>query len=334
MLRFKSFISESAETEASEDKSQNKRGVLHELLVGRALLGGAHMRQLPDRNGLAPSQVHDAYAEKIYGSSYEDHPSYRSQVARAGHAAEAIRSAIGNKPIHKIHWTSKPGDVAAITGNAEHQEKDSSDLYIDHGKEFKDPRERFTGVSLKSAEGKGDFVHISNTGREKEDAKLGVDTSDILRKSRKRLRAAHPGFRVAETGSQAAAVRNSDPEASKMEAAERSKVLSEIAKKHARAYSTMDRETLVDHLKTMMRAHDTGHGHIRVITSGQGEETNTRVQTPHLDHAHIFNDPNNIKVEAVKNSVVFKHKGKPFFRHRAKAASGAGVFGNIKFSGE
>lgn len=334
MLGFRDFLTEAKQVQDDEDsKQQNKRGVLHELLVGRALRGGEHMTLHPDQHGMSPQQVHDAYASELYGDNFNQHPSYLDEVAKANRSADAIMAHSG-KPVHEIFWTSKAGDIAKATGRDNSQEQDTSDIYVDHGPHINDPRERFTGVSLKTVEKKNGKAPVSNSGREKEDNKLGVDTSDIVSNARMNLRAAHPGFRVAETAAQAKAVRKSDPVAYKLEAGERDKMLKAIAARHAEGYNALDKKALVGHLRTMMRAHDTGHGHVRLTTGGQNGDFTTKVETPHLDHEHIFSDPKNITAEAKGNSVVFKHHGKTFFKHRMKAAGSAGVFGSIKISGE
>lgn len=318
----------------AESKQQNKTGVLHELLVGQALNGGKHMTPHPAQTkGPTAQEVHDRYATDLYGSNFAKHPEYLDQRAKAQAAAEKIK-AEANKPIKGVYWTSKAGDVAAITGRNNSQEEDTSDVYLDHGKQIKDPRERFTGVSLKSVEKKNGHAPVSNPGRISEEGKLKINTDDILQASRDRLRKAHPGFKRVKTAAEAKAVRKSDDRAKSLEEKERGNALSAIAKAHADAYSKLKKPEVVKHLRTMLRAHDTGFNHLRLTTGGTGGDFTTNVERPAEDHEHIFSSPQHISVTSKGNSVVFAHKGKPFFRHRLKAADSAGLFGSIKLSGE
>ena len=126
MLKFLKYMQliELNEEYLLEAVGQNTSGVLHELLVGHNLNGGKHMDKHPDINGDSPKEAHDKLKSSI---SKED---YDKIHERAKLAANHIKTLIDNKPIHKVQWTSKPGDLHKATGIEASQKQDASDIVV------------------------------------------------------------------------------------------------------------------------------------------------------------------------------------------------------------
>jgi hypothetical protein len=308
--------------EEKKKRDSHTHGVLHELLVGYHLQGGKHMEQHENAEGETSKQAHDRLRKTLSKEEYEDANN------KAKHAAEHIRKHLGKKEIKRVHWTSKPGDIERVTGKKASQKEDPSDIYIEHG------GNKHTGISLKVTQKKGGKAPVSNPGHGHTDNLLGVNTMRHVEEARKHLHNKHKELRGKST-KEIKAILKSNPKLAESEKEARGHAMKKIAKDYAAAYDKMDKKHLAHHLRHhLMHAKSTGHDHIRVTSSGSKGDYHHDIVNPETEHDHILNDHKHITVHHEGNSVIFKHKGKTFFKHRVKPEGSAGVFGTIKTSGE
>jgi hypothetical protein len=329
MLRFKDYIyalNESAES------SQNTAGVLHELLVGRHLNGGQHMDHHVNSDGLTPEQAHDKLKASISSDEYD------KINTRAKKAADDIKSIVeqnGHK-IHKIHWTSKPGDIGRSTGIASSQSEDASDLVVT----TKDGsgKAKHHGISLKVSKNKSStHIPLSNRGLE---ATYGGDK--LAQDHKEKIFKAHPELKNLpndpnEEKNDAASKRKRWAKANPSAASNIKKMnttaLHGIAQHLADHLNKSGSGAIVDHLrnhilyakKTPMQ--EQGHAHIRHTTYGDGV---TEHYDPSQHFEHILSQPEHITVERKGTGVVFSHKGVPFARHSLKFNSQSDPVSTIK----
>jgi len=329
MLRFINYILYLNESTGS---SQNTSGVLHELLVGHHLNGGKHMEQHVDSNGLTPQEAHD----KLKASISDDE--YNKIHAKAKKAADSIKSIAeknGHK-IHKIHWTSKPGDLERTTGIKASQSDDASDLVVTtkNGKGEK----KHHGVSLKVSTNKPSaHIPLSNRGLE---ATYGGDK--IAQEHRDKIHKLHPELKNLpndpnEQKNDASSKRKrwakANPKAASNIKKMNTDALHGIAQHLADHLTKSGPHAIVDHLrnhilyakKTPMQEH--GHSHIRHTTYVDGT---TEHYDPSHHFEHILSEPHHIKAEKRGSSVVFTHKDKPFARHSLKFNSQSDPISTIK----
>jgi hypothetical protein len=309
--------------EEKAKRDSNTHGVLHELLVGHHLQGGVHMEHHPNVVGESPEEAHNRLKKSLSKEEYDD------ANKKAKDAADHIRKHLGKKTIKKVHWTSKAGDIGRVTGKDASQKEDPSDIYIEHH------NKKFTGISLKVTEKKGAHAPVSNPGHGHTDKLLGVDTMHHVHEARKHVMNKHPELKGKST-KEIKEVLKSNPAISKTEKEHRATAMQGIAKDYADAYHKMGTKNLAHHLRHhLMHAKSTGHDHLRVTSGGTKGKYEHEIINPETEHDHILNDHKNITVHHDKgNSVIFKHKGVQFFKHRIKPEGSAGVFGTIKTSGE
>lgn len=320
MIRFRDFVL-SYMTEEKEDKKEKQiNGSLHELLTGYYLNGGRHMEQHPNNKGESPQEAHDRIKKNMSPGIYAEHQ------ARAKHAADAITQAVGGKKnIKKVHWTSKRGDINRVTGSNQSQNEDPSDLYITHHDGT------HTGISLKAHSAKGKHGHFKAPGLGTIDKSLKIEGhNELIDQARKRLAKLHPKVENSKNEDEMSSMVSNDEKLKNDESRERNALLPQIAKNWHEKYAAMSKKKLSDHLRNLIHANKTTHNHIRVTTSGVGNNFESNVIHPHTHYDHILNDHQNLGVEHVGNSVNFTHKGRNIFTLRAKTKSGAGVMGTIK----
>ena len=338
MLRFKQYIEilkEAVKKKASENEGegkQNTEGVLHELLVGYHLNGGQHMEHHNDKGGLTPTQVHDKLKASITPEAYA------AINKKAKKAADHIRSIVetnGHK-IHKIHWTSKHGDIERSTGIKSTQSEDASDLVIttrNHKGELK-----HHGVSLKVSKNRpSTHIPLSNKGLE---STYGGDK--MAQDHRNKILSMYPELKNLP----------SDPTQEKNGAADKRKRWAKANPKKAANIKVMNTAALhgiaqhltdhlnnagpaaiVEHLRnhvlyarqTPMQAQ--GHAHIRHTTYGDGT---TEHYDPSEHFEHILKEPEHITVQRSGTGVVFSHRGVPFARHSLKFNSQSDPVSSIK----
>lgn len=333
MLNFNQFFQNQdlilEEKSAQEKDRGNEKGVLHELLVGYHIGGRKHMKQHPNSVGETPQQVHDNIVKKLFKKHGTSDPDYKNIYHKAKDAAEHLRKHIG-KDVKQVHWTSKDGDIGRVTGVHKDQKEDPSDIMIEHPVKdlVKDHRERFTGVSLKALlEKHGEAAVSSSTAKQ-----IDVEPSKHWPAAREEFYKKHPEFRGASRKEVSNAIKKSKKGDRKLFNSEneiRTRALHKIAKDHAATFQKMSKQELANYARTLMRAHDTGHTHLRMTSGGIGADSVHRIVNPVTQHDHILNDPENISVRAEGHTVHFLHNGKSFFGHRVKANGGGGVRGGF-----
>lgn len=154
-----------------EAVSSNDKGVLHELLVGKALNGGKHMSD-------EAKTKHDDIVSRISPDELKDH----EKLAHG--TAKALVKRFGQP--ESTHWSSKPGDIGRITNTHETQQENPSDIILRH----KDGSH--VGISLKVTQKKHGHVQVGNPGAKQTDAQLGTSAVSHYDNAKKELVDAHP----------------------------------------------------------------------------------------------------------------------------------------------
>lgn len=353
MLRFKQYynrsssaailemVMEANELDASGEKQQNKEGVLHELMVRKALIDkhGAVGHDFNDSRENADDAYHRISSD-LYGADYQNHPQYQDALAKAVGAADTIRQEEGDrwKPgTSRVAWTSKHGDVENLTGVPSTQKGDSSDLYIHNPHLTGD--DAFGGYSLKKTDKKNIHPPVSNGGRSDVDRTLGVSTDHHVNDAKEQVYQSFPHLR-GMTAAQAKEQIKSNPQIKAAETKARSGMLKNIASTWADSFQGMDNTERASWLREAMRANPTGFRHNRVTSGGTKGDFSHMISNPVTEHDQYLNDPDNIRTEVSSNSVRFIHKHPttgtetPLLQIRAKSAGSAGIFSSTKTSGE
>ena len=314
MIRFRDFVLSYMTEEKDDKKEKQINGSLHELLTGYYLNGGRHMEQHPNNKGESPQEAHDRIKKNMSPGIY------------AEHQADAITQAVGGKKnIKKVHWTSKRGDINRVTGSNQSQNEDPSDLYITHHDGT------HTGISLKAHAAKGKHGHFKAPGLGTIDKSLKIEGhNELIDQARKRLAKLHPKVENSKNEDEMSSMVSNDEKLKNDESRERNALLPQIAKNWHEKYAAMPKKKLSDHLRNLIHANKTTQNHIRVTTSGVGNDFESNVIHPYTHYDHILNDHQNLGVEHAGNSVNFTHKGRKVFTLRVKPKSGAGVMGTIK----
>ena len=203
MKSFKSFLNEEiyfeeflleAKDDATKEGgvSNNTKGVLHELLVGKHLNGGKHMSTHENAEGETPEQAHKRLKDSIHPDDY------KKIHAKAKSAAEDIKSNFAKTHpghvIHAVHWTSKAGDTEKVTGVPAKQSgenSDSSDVYFSSHHPSKPKAEVHHGVSLKVSDNSSKNVPSSSLGMESS----GSKAKELFKEHQKRVHAIAPGLK-------------------------------------------------------------------------------------------------------------------------------------------
>jgi hypothetical protein len=317
---------------APGEVSQNTRGVMHELLVGKHLNGGKHMDRHVNEHGETPEQTHNRLKAQIHPKDYE------SINAGAKSAAEHIKGYLNSTHqghvIHSVVHTSKPGDTEKVTGIKATQKQDSSDIYVTtkHKNTIK-----HHGISLKVSEGSGK-IPASSLGAESAGSKA------------KHLHAAHH-----------AELKKQYPQLASMSKDERKtlvkgspKLKSELAPKHRHFLSVVAKSNaselqghinsgnhhhVVSRIRDLLHAHKTpaqeaGHNFFKHTTNQSSTGFHHHVSDPSVDHEHILKDPKNISVEAKGTSVHYLYKGTKFATQTHKLGSQSDPLSSLKTVGK
>jgi len=318
MKRFIEYITEAV--------SSNTKGVLHELLVGKHLNGGKHMEKHKDINGDSPEEAHD----KLKASISDDE--YNQINNRAKAAAEDIRKKVGTHGnIHQIHWTSKEGDIHRATGIHSTQKQDASDIVVTT--KNKDGKIKHHGISLKVTDKKKGNVPVSNPGME---ATHGGQV--ILDAHRASVLKSHPALKGLNKEGRKNYIKDNPKAAADIKNKNRQTLTNIVDHLHSKLESMPSHE-LAQHIRSnVLHANSTpmqeqGHEHIKHTTNGTSNYS-FQHGDPSKDYEHILNDHNNITVHNRGTSVIFKHKGKPFAKHRLKFESQSDPLSSVKGSGE
>lgn len=302
--------------------TNNTRGVLHELLAGKALNNGKHM---PDfhlvdektKRKETPEQAHDRLKAQIHPNDYA------KIKAGADSAAADIRASIAKThPGHiitSVSHTSKKGDTQKVTGVKATQKEDSSDIYITT-KHPKTGKVVYHGRSLKVSENSSKNVPSSSLGKQSS----GAMADTLFKAHQKKIKAMHPeltDIKKEDHHADLPAARKEwaekNPEKHKQIKTENLKLLRAVAYHHSvelqHKLDSGDHEHVVNHIRDVLHAHTTpaeqaGVGTFRKHTTYKtAKGTQHHESHPGHDYEHILNDHKNITVRASGTGVHFYH---------------------------
>ena len=284
----------------AEDVSPNDKGVLHELLTGKALNNGEHMS--PE----AKSE-HDKIKSRITDEEYQNH------VKMAEGTAHALRKKFGD--IKSAHWSSKPGDIAKITGVHETQQENPSDIILKHHDGG------HTGVSLKITQKKHQKIPVGNPGIGQTDKALGTDAKRHYEKAKDAFEKEFPELKGMSDLKKKEKIKANPLMRLRAEHHSREAIGKIRDEWHDRLHKLTPHE-LAHHLRHSLHANATKIPTYKVTTGGNGNDHSVEIEHPGTEYDHILNHPEGITIhKAGNNSIEFKHNGKRFARHRIKPAS-------------
>jgi hypothetical protein len=125
MLSFFQYLIEKKKTASDEEsfKAGDTAGKIFEILKGRFHNGG---REFPDSyrvEGKRPEEIHNALAEKQFGSRFEKHPIYKNMSQASDTSAELTERFLAGKHHHdrekgfnRVAWTSQESDPEKFLG--------------------------------------------------------------------------------------------------------------------------------------------------------------------------------------------------------------------------
>lgn len=306
---------------------QNTAGVLHELRTGFHLNGGEHMEEHPDVEGKTPQQAHDDLKKTVTPEQY------KAIDARAKAAAEDIKSRLAKHgAIHKVSWTSKPGDLKRTTGIDATQNQDASDIVVTTRKGAKGKKIHH-GISLKATLKKTGAAPLSNPGMAST-----YGGQKIVDKHRQTIKKMFPKMASMSNAAARKEYVRANPEVQSTVREQNRKTLEKVAKHTAKHLSSLPTSDLAEHIrKHVLHAHMTpmqeqGHTHMRHTTNGESDHTFS-AEDPSTSFDHILNDHKNIEARHTGQSVTFYHKGKAFARHSMKFDSQDDPLSSVKGSG-
>jgi hypothetical protein len=320
--------------------TSNDKGVLHELLVGKHLLG-KHMNLHKDKQGDSPKQAHDKIKAALF-KKHGNHDEYNRLNAKAKSAAEDLRKHAekGGHQIHDVHWTSKPGDIEKSTGIKALQKEDASDVVI-HTKHPKTGKKRYIGASLKVTDGKSEHITASNPGME---ATYGAH--HIIDKHREELQNAHPQLKGVKSPEKRKEMMNSDPKMKADIVKRNRKAVVDVVKHMHKHLSSVPKSELIHHIKThVLQANKTplqhnGHEHIRHTTYQSSNKTGNKTlhssANPSEHWNHLLDDHENVTVhhDGKSGTLKFQHNGKTFAQHRMRVSSSSDPMTSFKGDGK
>lgn len=347
-LKFKTFhtLSEQATQAALTANAKNNRdGVMHEILVGKHINGGQHMPNHANKNGESAHEAHDRMKATMSKDEYHHANNKAKAAAKKFHGH--LKENHPNVKIHKVHWTSKPGDLHSSTGIHAGQKEDSSDICITS--KHHDGSHKYHGVSLKNTKKSSVNIGTSNHGHEtqhpsaKEDHKAHHENLHKIAPELKHI-----------TNSKNRKNWMRDPvnkkKADKIRTANK-KVLAQHAKKHVdhlvkklSSKDPKDHDHVKQHIRDTLAAKKTpmeknGHEHVRMTSTVFKGEHKNHISRPGHDHEHIFNDHDfhhNTTVHHTGGGHVIKHKGKTVasfsykFNSQSDPKSSLSAVGNTK----
>jgi len=353
-LRFSAFL---AETELYEDLEQlieakdnrdkpggasnNTKGIMHEILVGKHLNNNKHMTHhllVNNKTGAkeTPEQAHDRLKSQVHPDDY------KKINARAKSTAEHIKAHIEKThPGHSITGvahTSKRGDTQAETGVKADQKEDPSDIYI-ATKHHKTGDVMKHGVSLKVSDQSNKNVPSSSLGR-----KSAGETADRLYKDHQNeIKKTHQGL----VGKSKDARKNwakANPEKHKQIKAKNLDFLRSVAHHHAAELQhhldSGNHEHVVDHIRDVIAAKKTPAEQsgkatfIKHTTYTTAKGSQHHVSHPGKDYEHILKAHKNITVKPAGTQVHFYHNGKKFASQAHKLDSQSDPLSSLKSAGK
>lgn len=339
-IQEETFLDEELLLEAKDDPSKvggasnDTKGVLHELLVGRFLNEGEHLALHPNIERETPKQAHDRLKRQIHPKDYA------RIVKRAQSAANDIRSRLEEThPGHKVtgvYWTSKKGDTEKVTGVKATQTEDASDIYVTT--EHKKHGVKHHGISLKVTDKSSKNVPSSSLGAEHS----GSRAKDLLTEHQKRIKEMFPQLtkvKKTEKHKNIAAARKewatANPKKHKKIKEMNRELLRSVAHHHAAELQQMindgKHEEVLDHIRTLLGAKTTPAQKSGKATYQRHTSYETSKGTQHYSidpsthYESLLKNPKNIEVDSSGANVHF------YIRHpktgeRIKIASQAHKF--------
>jgi len=315
--------------------SNNTKGVLHELLVGKHLTGGDHMEKHVSENGETPTQLHDRLKSNIHPKDYE----LINQKAKsaAAHIKAHIESSHPGHKLYSVSWTSKPGDTEKVTGYKASQKEDSSDIYVST-KHPKTGKVVHHGVSLKVSDNSRKNVPSSNLGMKSG----GEKAKDYFEAHKREVLKAHP--QLADKNSDARKeILKSNP-SMKADVKEKTRtLLNKVAHSHAaelqRHLDTGNHNHVIHHIREVLHAHKTpaqqgGHNFFKHTTYVTAKGNQHHASEPGSEYEHILKDHKNISVKSSGTAVHFYHNGKKFASQAHKVNSQSDPLSTLKSAGK
>jgi len=284
----------------SEEISSNDKGVLHELLTGKALNNGEHMS--PDAE-----KAHDELKNKVTPEEYHNH------VKMAEGTANHLRKRFG--PISSVHWSSKPGDIGRITGVHESQQENPSDIILRH------PDGGHTGISLKVSKKKNEKVPVGNPGVGATDTALKTNAKRHYVKAKENFENEFPELKGKSDKQKKLAIK-ANPKMRERAEHHSNDAIGKIRDEWHDSLQNMSKHELAHHLRHSLHANMTKIPTYKVTTGGTGEDHSIEVEHSATKYDHILNHPEGITIhKAGNNSIEFRHNGQKFMRHRIKPES-------------
>jgi hypothetical protein len=347
MKSFKSFLNEEiyfeeflleAKDDATKEGgvSNNTKGVLHELLVGKHLNGGKHLEKHKNENDETPEQAHERLKNQIHPKDYDK--INKNAESAANHIKSHLDSTHKGHKISGVHWTSKPGDTEKVTGVKASQKEDSSDVYVTT-KHPKTGKETHHGVSLKVSDKSSKNIPSSSLGMKSS----GDQAHRLFKEHQTRIKKSHPELEGKnDVARKEWAEKNPEKHAKVKE--ENKKLLHAVAHHHAaelqRKLVSGDHEHVVNHIRDVLAAkhtpaHQAGKAtFIKHTTYQTAKGVQHHVANPGEDHEHILKDHKNITAKASGGQVHFYHKGKKFASQAHKFDSQSDPLSTIKSAGK
>lgn len=346
MKNFKSFLAEQEYylvpiNEAADDASKeggvsnNTKGVLHELLVGKHLNGGKHLEKHKNEHDETPEQAHDRLKKQIHPKDYEK--IHANAKSAAEHIKKHLESEHTGHSIHAVHWTSKPGDTEKVTGHKASQKEDSSDVYV--STKDKKGNVKHHGVSLKVSDKSSKNIPSSSLGMESG----GSKAREHYKEHQDKILAAHPQLKGKNKEARKEILKN-DPKMHEDIKKRNQELLHKVAHSHAAELQhhldTGNHEHVTKHIREVLHAHKTpaqehgGHSFIKHTTYQTAKGVQHHTSKPSEDHEHILKDHKNITVKSSGGSVHFYHNGKKFASQAHKFDSQSDPLSSLKSAGK
>lgn len=332
------MILDEAKDDASKEggASNNTKGVMHELLVGRAMNGGKHMSHHNNEHGETPKQAHDRLKSLIHPADYD------KIQANAKSAASHIKAHISithpGHAVHSVAWTSKPGDTEKVTKVKAKQTEDSSDIYVTT-KHPKTGKETHHGVSLKVSDNASKNVPSSSLGMESG----GSRAKTLYNKHQDIIKKKHPTL-VGKNADDRKAWAEANPAKHNQIKKANLALLHQTAHAHAeeltKKIKTGDSEHVSNHVRRVLAARSTPAAEagnatfIKHTTYKTAKGVQHHVGRPGDDYEHILKDHKNITVKSSGGSVHFYHKGKKFATQSHKLNSQSDPLSALKSAGK
>lgn len=297
--------------------SNSTKGVLHELLVGRALNGGVHMERHPNINRETPEEAHNRLKSQIHPEDYKEIS--RKAESAANDIKEKLRGMHKGSKITGVYWTSKPGDTERVTGVKAHQIEDSSDIYVTT--QHRKTGRMNHGISLKVSDKTSKNVPASSLGM----GSSGLRARSLFAAHQKSIRERFPNLTnvkkqkhhkdIAEARKEWATQNPEDH--SEIKKMNRS-LLQSVAHHHAaelqHKLNSGDHEEVLGHIRKVLAATSTPAQKsgkatfIKHTTYKTAKGVKHDTVDPSTAYEHLLKDHKNIEVESSGANVNFYHR--------------------------